>query len=540
MQVYDKLAKVLDDKYYVFHSVRWTNVDDEGRETDGECDFLVAHPVHGILVIEVKGGVQISNDKRADVWSSKDHKGETHEIKNPVRQAISAKHQIRKLLAKSRDWPKRNMHIAHGVIFPGVAAPEESLGLEVPVELVCCADQLRTGLRKWVGERLREGKKDLSVKPLGDDGIESLKKIIGDSITWNSNVRIAIEEARTEYKGLESRQYRILGNIQRAKRVLIEGGAGTGKTVLAVEEAKRLADAGSKTLYTCYNKPLALDVGRNVVTRKNLTIANFHALCWMLVRDLRYPIPSHDKDDKYFDHILPEALFEIMTEHPGRRYDAIIVDEGQDFQDHWWMAVQASLNKAGKLRVFADNNQNVYGINQNLIDDIEAMPVDLTTNFRNTKCIHRVASVHYKGVETFANGPDGLEVSWVVAHNTEVKIDKCIRQLVRLLENDKVVQGDIAVLFNSQTTKGEFLRQVKEQGIKIKVSDAETLAGKSVVVDTVRRFKGLERMAVVLVVDGIESPHRELAYVAFSRARAYLCVIGSKNDHKWLKGDIPG
>lgn len=540
VQVYDKLAEILDDKFYVFHSVRWTNVDDQGRETDGECDFLVAHPRHGILIIEVKGGVQISCDREIDVWTSKDHNGKIHTIKNPVRQAISAKHQIKKLLDKSRDWPKRNIQLTHGVIFPGVGTPEAALGLEVPLELICCADQLSTGLRKWVSERLREGKKDLTVKPLGDDGIEALKKIIGDSITLNSNVRIAIEEARIEYKGLEQNQLEILGNISRVQRALIEGAAGTGKTVLAIEEARRLATSGLKTAYSCYNKPLAFDVKRGVYKHDKLTIAHFHSLCMTLVREVKYKLPSYEDDDQLYDHVLPEALFEIMSEHPNRRFDAIIIDEGQDFQDHWWTAIEASLCKGGKLRVFADNNQNVYGADRNLIKDIEAVPVDLTSNFRNTKSIHKVASKHYKGVETRANGPDGMEVSWIAAHNTVAKIDTCVKQLVRLLENDKVVQSDIAVLFNKQRTRQEFLNQIEERKLDIRTTDAEKLKGKSVVVDTVRRFKGLERMAIVLVVDGVESQQRELAYVAISRARAYLCVISSKKDQKWLKGEISG
>lgn len=539
VQVYDKLSEVLDDNFYVFHSVRWTNVDRAGRETDGECDFLVAHPLLGILVIEVKGGVQITNDRKTDTWLSKDHNGKTHSIKNPVRQVISAKHQIKKLLDKSRDWPERNIRMSHGLIFPGVAAPEDSLGLEVPSELICCADQLRTGLRKWVSDRLREGKKKSDEKPLGDHGLEALKKIIGDSITLNSNVRIAIEEAKIEYKGLEPRQYDILGNISRVQRVLIEGSAGTGKTVLAVEEAKRLAEAGFKTLYTCYNKPLALNVSRNVQRVENLTIASFHSFCAALVRGLRFPIPSGLSDTQFYDHFLPDTLFEIMSEHPDQRYEAVIIDEGQDFQDHWWLAVQGSLHKSGKLRVFVDNNQNVYGVDPNLIEDIEAMPVDLTLNFRNTKSIHKVASVHYKGVETRATGPDGIEVSWILAHNAQAKIDTCIKQFSRLIDNDKVVQGDIAVLFNRQSTKEEFLRKIEERSIKVATTDAEKLEGKSVVVDTVRRFKGLERMAIILVVDGNETQPRELAYVAFSRARAYLCVISSKKDQKWLKGEIP-
>ncbi|WP_414629953.1 ATP-binding domain-containing protein [Burkholderia cenocepacia] len=49
-----------------------------------------------------------------------------------------------------------------------------------------------------------------------------------------------------------------------------------------------------------------------------------------------------------------------------------------------------------------------------------------------------------------------------------------------------------------------------------------------------RRFKGLERPAIILIVSGDEMERRELAYVALSRARAYLCVVCSKDEFRWL------
>ena len=539
VQVYSNLAKVLDNKYHVFHSVRWSNIYDRTRASDGECDFIIAHPVHGMLAIEVKGGVEITQDKNSDVWRSKDHKGKLHKIKNPVEQAMIAKHQIKKLLDKSKEWPKQNIHIAHGVIFPDVATPEERLGLEIPAELVCYSDQLRTGLDRWVEVLLRVGKKDRSIKPLGDNGIAALKKIFGDSIRLNSNIRIAIEEARTEFKELESRQLEILDNIREIPRALIKGGAGTGKTVLAMEEAKRSADKGLKTLYTCYNKPLEIDTSRKLANRKNLTIKTFHSLCRHLVEKFNHTMPSRKSDKEYFDDQLPEALFDIMSENSDSRYDAIIVDEGQDFKDHWWAAVLVSLTDEGKLRVFADNNQNVYGgVSPKLKENTEAIPVSLTQNFRNTKAIHRIASLHYEGEEIEAHGLDGMDVSWLKADSPQARIKKCIEKLKDLLDKDKVDNGDIAVLFNEPKTKNEFKKQIEEQKNGIRITDAENLTEDSVVVDTVKRFKGLDRMAIIWVVDGNARQSRELAYVGFSRARAYLCVISSKKDYKWLKGDI--
>lgn len=537
-QVYDKLAEVLDDKYHVFHSVRWSNIYDRRRASDGECDFIIAHPEHGMLAIEVKGGVEITQDKNSDVWYSKDHNGKLHKIKNPVKQAMRSKHQIKELLDKSKEWPKQNIHIAHGVIFPSVTTPEESLGLEIPVGLACCSEQLNSGLDRWVKMLLRVRKKDRSIKPLGNNGIAALKKIFGDSIRLTSNIRIAIEEARTEFTRLESRQFEILDTIHEIPRALIKGGAGTGKTVLAMEEAKRSADKGLKTLYMCYNRPLEIDTRRKLGNRKNLTIKTFHSLCAYLVRKFNHTMPSRNGDKEYFDDQLPTALFDIMSENSDSRYDAIIVDEGQDFMDHWWAAVLASLTDEGKLRVFADNNQNVYGgVSPKLKENTEAIPFPLKQNFRNTKAIHRIASLHYEGEEIKAHGPDGMEVSWMKADSTQARIKKCIEKLIDLLDKDKVAKGDIAVLFNQPSTVNVFKKQIEEQKNGIRITDAENSTEDSVVVDTVKRFKGLDRMAIIWVVEGSDRQSRELAYVGFSRARAYLCVISSKKDHKWLKGD---
>lgn len=68
------------------------------------------------------------------------------------------------------------------------------------------------------------------------------------------------------------------------------------------------------------------------------------------------------------------------------------------------------------------------------------------------------------------------------------------------------------------------------------LSDNVNLGFKNVSVETVRRFKGLERPAVILIVDGRDMRQQELAYVAFSRARAYLCVVCSQSEQGWLQG----
>src|SRR4051812_3282124 len=85
VEVYNALRDLLPAEYHVFYSSPWLGTDAEGREIDGEADFIVAHAETGLLFIEVKGGV-IAVDHN-NLWTSTDRHQITRRIKNPVLQA---------------------------------------------------------------------------------------------------------------------------------------------------------------------------------------------------------------------------------------------------------------------------------------------------------------------------------------------------------------------------------------------------------------------------------------------------------------------
>lgn len=311
--VYDRLGEVLNDKFHVFHSVKWIDSSRGGKNKHGECDFLVAHPKLGILVIEVKGGVEIAFDGITDVWSSKDRNGKIHTIKDPVEQAVDAQYQIRRVLEQSNIWPKkRKPHIAHGVIFPGVEAPVGDISPDKSGDLFCCAEVLNNEFGGWIERHLKRRKSEIGKQEVGEDGIEALRKIFRSSIKLGTSIRYAIAEAKEEFVVLEKSQNDILESITRVEKVVIEGGAGTGKTVMAMDEARRLSGTGLKTLLTCFNRPLAFELERNLREVPNLNVWNFQAVCENSVNKVGYKPPPHRDDDHLFDIILPEALLEVM------------------------------------------------------------------------------------------------------------------------------------------------------------------------------------------------------------------------------------
>lgn len=532
VRVYDRLAEVLDDTFHVFYSSPWLGTDRLGNEKDGECDFLIAHPDHGILAIEVKGGKEITFDPRDGQWRSTDHGGFVHKIKDPVAQARSAKHEILKRLNGSTRWPKRFIHAAHGAIFPSTGSPPGHLGADRPASIFCCSRQFQQGLRGWLDDRLKAGRRPGNCEALGDDGIAALERLLAHPFTLSFRIGAAIAEADTEFRVLEPSQYHVLDAIADITRALIRGGAGTGKSVLAIEEALRSAAAGRKTLLTCHSRPLATNLERNLKDVENLTVAGFHALCGLISRQAGVQTPSNISERELYEGALPNALYRAMEIQPALRWDTIIIDEGQDFSANWWIAIDACLSHGGQLRVFMDSNQRVYESAGNGVHDLSVVPVRLSRNLRNTKNIHNAASVHYSGPEIIADGPDGLEVSWINAENPDAKVDAAYRELRRLVFHEEVAPGDIAVLVNGPAVRTSFLE--RSSGTSVPLTDAETMALEDVVVDTVRRFKGLERPAIIMIVSGDEMERRELAYVAFSRARAYLCVVSSRGEAKWL------
>lgn len=532
VRVYHRLAEVLDDAFHVFYSSPWLGTDRLGNEKDGECDFLIAHPDHGILAIEVKGGKEISFDPRDSQWRSKDHANFVHKIKDPVAQARSAKHEILKRLNELRRRPNRFIHAAHGVIFPSAGAPSGSLGADRPAQIFCCSHKFQYHLREWVADRLKEKQSPDNCERLGHDGIKALERLLAYPFTLSFRIGAALAEAVGELRVLEPSQYHVLDTITDISRALIRGGAGTGKTLVAIEEALRSAAAGRKTLLTCHSRPLAMYLERQLKGTENLTVTGFHALCRRMAIQTDVWSPSSFSESELYESVLPNALYRAMEVDPALKWDTIIVDEGQDFRAEWWIAIDACLNHGGHLRVFMDSNQKVYDSAGNGVHDLKVVPVRLSRNLRNTKNIHKAASVHYSGPDIVADGPDGLEVSWINAENPDSKVEAAYRELRRLVFNEEVAPGDIAVLVNGPAARTSFLE--RSSGTSIPLTNAETMELDEVVVDSVRRFKGLERPAIILIVSGNEMERCELAYVAFSRARAYLCVVCSKDEARWL------
>jgi len=512
IRIYDTFADQLGPAWTVFYSRPWLGETPSGAEIDGESDFVVAHPDHGVLFIEVKGGA-ISYDPAEDRWHSTDRYGIRHRIKNPVKQAIDSKHTLLAKAQAERGWPSGFIRFRHGVIFPDIPAVPQNMGPDRPRELFATRPDLER-LTDWVNQRLSGGNES----SLGHHGMRVLEHLLARPIQLHSPLSYSSADDDEAIESLTPQQFHILTAFEELRRVAVSGGAGTGKTVLACEDARRLAEKGQRTLLTCGSARLAEHL-RTILHDSPVEVATFAELASRLGKRMGL----HNGEVQRAEHT-PEIVFDCLAAQPEIAYDAVVVDEAQDFAPTAWVAIDAlaSRTESSILHAYFDSNQRIYGELRSHFDSYTLLPIRLSRNLRNTQNIHDATQRFYRGPALIADGPLGAEVQWI--SSSDDRIERiALDEIRRLIYAEKVLPSDIAVLGASPSGV---------QGLESPLRD-EIYEG--LAITTIADFKGLERRFVVVLATRDISDAPELAYVALSRARVHLSVIGPAPVLNWLR-----
>jgi len=530
-RVYDRLAATLDDGYTVFGWVPWLRESERGGLTEGEADFLIAHEQEGLLVLEIKGG-RISRDGNSGRWTSRDREGRTHDVRDPVQQACRSKHAVLRRLKEMSGWEHRWIGAGYAIVLPDCERPQQDLALHAPSWILACSGDmanlgpcLRRILRRSVAEELKS-------PGLGADGVAALESLVAGSFDLRAPLGPALKEEDRSILELTEEQYRVLDALAGNPRVLVSGGAGTGKTMLAMEQARRLGQQGRRTLLTCFNRPLADYLRQSTGGQERVTIRNFHQLCYQWAQ--RAGLDAVDPDspqaenlpETYFHRELPRLFLDALDRLDGR-FDSIVVDEGQDFMPDYWDVLQlafADLTRA-TLHVFQDAAQDIYASRADSLRDMTSYA--LQENLRNTRQIHRVLQGISAGDRTIARGPAGVHPEWIAASADEepARLTEVVQRLTGV---EELAPRDLAVL---TTSRGDIARLAPDGRIGDCAITRDPLErSERVLVESIPRFKGLERRVVVLA--GLrESRHGTLAqllYVGASRARTHLVVIADE------------
>jgi hypothetical protein len=551
-RVASALAQALKPPWAMYRNVAWLEKRPGEEPADGEADVVLGHPDLGVMVIEVKGGGVRRVSGR---WESVDRTGTAHPIKNPFAQVTRAMHGLKRVCADLPAWPAHDVRFTRAVAFPD-AAYDRSMTPDGPREIVIDHDDLAdagTRITKIFDWWSRSGDASADGGAPGAMGMKALDELLGRDLDIPSPLAAGVAADEARIVTLSERQFAILDMLAGQRRAVILGVAGSGKTLIAAEKARRLAAQGFDVLFTCFNRPLAEFLGQTIGRTERVTVSTFHRLAETLgqAAGLIGPTPAHD--EAYFDS-LPDVLDRALRVTPEPRFDAIVVDEGQDLDQEWWLPLLDLLRdrERGIVYVFGDANQDLYHAREPAELGVvmpESPPVYyLTENRRSTRAIHdfalRFGAPDPSARESVALGPEGRPVE--VFTYTDGDADACRRvlgtALRRVIDAGRVAASEVVVL-TPRSNRSSWLmradgepveawpyRLMPEYGPEGSVLPPPSKGGQ-VRVATIHRYKGLEAPVVVLCeLDSRvgEADLRPLLYVGATRARSHLVVVCSE------------
>ena len=518
-ELYPLLAALPDD--YTVYCNRRYHARSNGRPQQAEADFLIAHPDRGILVLEAKSGV-VSYEPSDDRWLQN---GEAMD-RDPFEQVDRASRLLRKMLADGR---------SSGIEFPtaeGLALPHSRVGpTDMPERLlperVIDGDDL-DDLQAAVVRAFDTFNLTDNSDRFGRRGVRALTEAVADSIAVARHIGREVAVAEDEVVRLTENQYRVLDQLDGNPRVCVLGGAGTGKTLLAMEQARRLAARGLNVLLTCFNQPLGEHIKTELGDTEGVDVLRFHMLCRLLTHEARIDDRRPDgmaEKDYYANHmasLLADAAIEL-----GPRYDTILIDEAQDFPSHWIDTLQLLLKeeREGVLYLFADSNQAIY--RRDFAPPAGFMRFTLTDNLRNCATVHALLVEHF-GEQSHALGPQGVDVGLRTCID-DSDVPGAVSSLLSHLGQHGVPMSKVAVLTGRSTAKSRLTPDKPLGAFRL---CSKPTRDNDVRFESVHRFKGLESAVVILCEMGAirEEARHELWYTAISRAQASLWVVATVDE----------
>lgn len=495
IKVFNKCIQELPDDWYVFYSRPWWGLNERGGEKDGEADFILAHQDFGILFLEVKGGL-ISYDSQLDQWSSTDRYGIKHNFsKSPIQQAVQCKHQLIRKFKNAKNWPAGRVIAHHGVIFVDSVEPETALIGGFEKELFCNSVQFEREFYNWVQKRLLTNREKNEIGP-GPAGMKVMTDVLAKPLQMRTTLsRASTDNLDSMNQQLTGIQLQALAEIEISPRIVIEGGAGTGKTVIACELALRSSENDTNVALCCVGDSLLSDFK----FRLGSTNSNLHIL----------------------------SINELLLSE--NRFDRIIIDESQDLNWSDWDKVTTKLiDSKSKLVCFMDSNQAIYRLAADLESRLGARRITLRVNLRNTRKIAEVINNLYEGPTPQSFGLDGIAPIFTKVTTHDEATEKICAEILKLNKIEGVDFSSIVILSENK----DFLRRLERSLNSVGVfhNTAKFRGLNILTLDTVLNFKGLESPFVIVYSDSDASNSKALSYVSTSRARTYLHVYGNDSN----------
>ena len=514
--LYEAFRDQLPDEYAVFHSYPWLRPARDLTLREGEADFIILHQSYGMLVVEAKGGLI---DYQAPLWKRK--VGRRWEvIKDPLEQAKRNMHKLNEIVEAACDG---DVLFARDYAYGYCAAfPTHDYNGRVPhnadpaiiiarSDMENLSEKIELAFQSW-----NRGK-----PPMENRKFTKLVNALLPEFKLFRPVTVSLQEHLAQIKELTKGQIEFFRNLK-SDRVYVDGVAGSGKTYLAMDRAKHFAQS-SNTLLVCYNKELALwwrehffgnrdQVSGSITegsTDGRLTILWFHSLASRVAKEGNIPFEVPDnyvaKQEFYREKaagIIEQAAM-VIDDHSVFRFDAIVLDEGQDFHPAWWDCLNYCLLKKdakGTFYAFADPIQSLWEWADAKPEIPFQATLTLEKNCRNTRAIAISSSNIIKLESDFLErSPIGLKPNISRPPSIESAKGVLTQTVKKLVEEQGVTLNEIALIGPKSFGNGSLGNMEEVAGVPLTDSTVTWREKKGVLVTTARAFKGLEADAVIVL-----------------------------------------
>ncbi|WP_259740167.1 NERD domain-containing protein [Pseudomonas brassicacearum] len=506
----------LPDDYIVIHSLPWLSsavkkVDPQAKPT-GEIDFLIIHPEKGLLVLEVKSGEYgVKNNRFV-------HLHKQYSI-DPIGQTRKNVHGIAKWLGSD---PLLRLRIGYGFVFPDsdFAGKPTTPGMydttSTPAQPLYIDHREMLNVTKHVVDLMDYWKTTLGNFDLGEARVARLIEFLTPEIDGRRGWASRIFFDNKDWLQLTEEQSTVVTRVLKNQTSLVTGWPGTGKTLIVIETARRLASQKKKVLVVSFNNKLTEYVRTQLVDSEGCDVVTWHGLCGQ-ARNTLGRTSEAGKEDEWYRQQCELDLKDAIDQGRMVGYSALLVDESQALLPSWcetltnWFHNKPKAFFCDETQVFPYERGNIplKGLSELLGVD----PFPLTIIMRMPKA---VTSILEEVV------PPKLQHSTprTLEHDTAVEIisaDPCkeASQIRQKLIDSGVLPEDIVILI---------ARFLSRQYIEYLVKEEPRC-------EAITKFRGLE--APIILILGAELLDTAELFSAYSRATSKCIAIYNAASYTW-------
>lgn len=498
--------------------VAWHAMQTSRPGKDAEGDFVIAVPGRGLLVVEVKGGIIEIRDGR---WFSNGYPLR----KDPWVQATAFGHELTRRIAHA--------HAGYPAFASVLALVDTKLDEDA---LPSSPDLAARILGAYDLPHLRGRLVQLAERLLPvddaywrDDFLFTLHDLFCERWVPRPTLETIAREDERERVGLDRQQLFVLDLLALNRTVLVDGAAGSGKSLLASEAARRRSRLGERVLLTCFTSALARHLDGALVDAPSIDVATVRELAAELLAQSGRSFDPNATDA--WEGVAARALAEAGEALAGR-WDTIVVDEAQDLTADEWRLLRAGLADGGRMWAFRDAAQAFFA-GRRVPEEAFGTRARLYEPYRCPEALFRVACDCMGGRDERSPSSvrDAVQAGALDVVVTEGPVDRITmaRLLDRLTIQERLRPERIAIVSLRGANATNWIATTDGIGDYPVVRADDERATSQVVSDTFLRFKGLERPVVVITdLEQVRENAEVRLHVALTRATVRAIVVAPR------------